>query len=100
MPALVGYLVAGILIRPATPGFVSDVGLACQRAESGVLLLMFGVGRHFSIEDLLGVRRIALPGALTQIGIATGLGMAAAWFWGWSLGAGLVFGLALSVAST
>ena len=100
MPALVGYLVAGILIGPATPGFVADVDLASQLAEIGVMLLMFGVGLHFSFEDLLAVRRIALPGALAQIGIATGLGMAAAWLWGWSLGAGLVFGLALSVAST
>jgi CPA2 family monovalent cation:H+ antiporter-2 len=100
MPALVGYLVAGILIGPATPGFVADVGLASQLAEIGVMLLMFGVGLHFSLEDLLEVRRIALPGALAQIGIATGLGIAAAWLWDWSLGAGLVFGLALSVAST
>ena len=100
MPALVGYLIAGILIGPATPGFVADVALASQLAEIGVMLLMFGVGLHFSFEDLLAVRRIALPGALAQIGIATGLGMAAAWLWGWSLGAGLVFGLALSVAST
>ncbi len=100
MPALVGYLVAGIVIGPATPGFVADVELASQLAEIGVMLLMFGVGLHFSIEDLLEVRRIALPGALAQIGIATGLGMAAAWLWGWSLGAGLVFGLSLSVAST
>lgn len=100
LPALVGYLVAGILIGPATPGFVADVHLAQQLAEIGVMLLMFGVGLHFSLDDLLSVRRIALPGALVQIAVATGLGAALAWFWGWSLAAGLVFGLALSVAST
>jgi monovalent cation:H+ antiporter-2, CPA2 family len=100
VPALVGYLLAGILIGPATPGFVADVGLAQQLAEIGVMLLMFGVGLHFSFEDLLAVRKIALPGALAQIGAATALGMAATAFWGWSLAAGLVFGLALSVAST
>src|SRR6185436_2262232 len=100
VPALVGYLVAGILIGPATPGFVADVELASQLAEIGVMLLMFGVGLHFSLEDLLAVRRIALPGALVQIGIATALGMAVTALWGWSLAAGIVFGLALSVAST
>jgi CPA2 family monovalent cation:H+ antiporter-2 len=100
LPALVGYLVAGILIGPMTPGFVADVALAGQLAEIGVMLLMFGVGLHFSLADLLAVRRIALPGALVQIGVATALGMVIAWLWGWSLGAGLVFGLALSVAST
>jgi monovalent cation:H+ antiporter-2, CPA2 family len=100
LPALVGYLVAGILIGPATPGFVADVGLAGQLAEIGVMLLMFGVGLHFSFEDLMEVRRIAVPGALGRIAIGTGLGIAAAMLWGWSLGAGIVFGLALSVAST
>ena len=100
VPALVGYLVAGILIGPATPGFVADVELASQLAEIGVMLLMFGVGLHFSLEDLLAVRRIALPGALVQIGIATALGIAVTALWGWSLAAGIVFGLALSVAST
>ncbi len=100
VPALVGYLLAGILIGPATPGYVADIDLAGQLAEIGVMLLMFGVGLHFSFEDLLEVKRIALPGALGQIGIATVLGMAAAWLWGWSLAAGIVFGLALSVAST
>jgi CPA2 family monovalent cation:H+ antiporter-2 len=100
LPALVGYLVAGILIGPATPGFVADVGLAGQLAEIGVMLLMFGVGLHFSFEDLLEVRKIALPGALAQIGAATALGALAATLWGWSLAAGVVFGLALSVAST
>ena len=100
LPALVGYLLAGILIGPATPGFVADVGLSQQLAEIGVMLLMFGVGLHFSFEDLLAVRKIALPGALAQIGAATALGMAATSLWGWSLAAGIVFGLALSVAST
>ena len=100
LPAIVGYLVAGVLIGPATPGFVADLGLAQQLSELGVMLLMFGVGLHFSLEDLAEVRRIALPGALAKIVLATLLGMAAAHYWGWSLGAGLVFGLALSVAST
>jgi monovalent cation:H+ antiporter-2, CPA2 family len=100
LPALVGYLVAGIVIGPATPGFVADVGLAGQLAEIGVMLLMFGVGLHFSLHDLLEVRRIALPGAILQIVAATLLGIGVAQLWGWGLGAGLVFGLALSVAST
>jgi K+:H+ antiporter len=100
LPALVGYLLAGIAIGPATPGFVADVGLAGQLAEIGVMLLMFGVGLHFSLDDLLAVRRIALPGAVVQIAVATLLGMGAALLWGWSLAAALIFGLALSVAST
>ena len=100
LPPLVGYLVAGILLGPATPGFVSDLELSGQLAEIGVMLLMFGVGLHFSIEDLMAVKRIALPGAILQIAVATLMGMAVSWLWGWSLGAGLVFGLALSVAST
>ena len=100
LPALVGYLLAGVLIGPATPGFVADVGLSQQLAEIGVMLLMFGVGLHFSLEDLLAVRRIALPGAVAQIAVATVLGAAVALLWGWSLGAGIVFGLSLSVAST
>ncbi|HJV74639.1 MAG TPA: YbaL family putative K(+) efflux transporter [Noviherbaspirillum sp.] len=100
LPALVGYLAAGIIIAPTTPGFVADMGLASQLAEIGVMLLMFGVGLHFSLDDLLEVRRIALPGAILQITVATALGMAMAHFWGWSIGAGLVFGLSLSVAST
>lgn len=100
LPALVGYLVAGILIGPATPGFVADVHLAQQLAEIGVMLLMFGVGLHFSLDDLLSVKRIALPGALVQIAVATALGAGLAASWGWPLAAGLVFGLALSVAST
>ncbi len=100
LPAIVGYLLAGVLIGPATPGFVADVDLAQQLSEIGVMLLMFGVGLHFSLDDLKEVRRIAVPGALAKIVLATMLGMAAAHFWGWNLGAGLVFGLALSVAST
>ncbi|MES2318613.1 MAG: YbaL family putative K(+) efflux transporter [Pseudomonadota bacterium] len=100
LPALVGYLAAGILIGPATPGFVADVALAGQLAEIGVMLLMFGVGLHFSLDDLLEVRAIALPGAVLQISVATGMGIGVAYLWGWSTGAGLVFGLALSVAST
>jgi len=100
MPPLVGYLVAGIVIGPATPGFVADLDLAGQLAEIGVMLLMFGVGLHFSLDDLLTVRRIAVPGALVQIGVATALGTGAAMLWGWSFGAGFVFGLALSTAST
>ena len=100
LPALVGYLAAGIVIGPATPGFVADVALAGQLAEIGVMLLMFGVGLHFSLDDLLEVRGIALPGAVLQISVATAMGVGVAHLWGWSLGAGLVFGLALSVAST
>jgi CPA2 family monovalent cation:H+ antiporter-2 len=100
LPALVGYLAAGVLIGPATPGFVADVALSSQLAEIGVMLLMFGVGLHFSLRDLLEVRRIALPGAVLQIVVATAMGVGLTQLWGWSLGAGLVFGLALSVAST
>ena len=97
---LVGYLLAGMAVGPFTPGFVADAALAPQLAEIGVVLLMFGVGMHFSIRDLLAVRRIALPGAIGQIVVATVLGVALATFWGWPFGAGLVFGLALSTAST
>jgi CPA2 family monovalent cation:H+ antiporter-2 len=100
LPPLVGYLLAGIAVGPFTPGFVADVTLAPQLAEIGVILLMFGVGMHFSVRDLLAVRRIALPGAIAQIVVATTLGGGIALAWGWPLGAGLVFGLALSVAST
>ena len=97
---LVGYLLAGVLIGPFTPGYVADQALAPQLAEIGVILLMFGVGLHFSLSDLMAVKAIALPGAVVQIAIATLLGMALGWALGWSSGAGLVFGLALSVAST
>ena len=100
LPALVGYLIAGIVIGPATPGFVADIELSAQLAEIGVMLLMFGVGLHFSLNDLLAVRRIALPGAVVQITVATLLGIAITSLWGWSLASGIVFGLALSVAST
>jgi CPA2 family monovalent cation:H+ antiporter-2 len=100
LPPLVGYLLAGVMIGPFTPGYVGDLGLAMQLAEIGVILLMFGVGLHFSIPDLMAVRRIAIPGAIAQILTATLIGAAMATFWGWSLPAGLTFGLALSVAST
>ncbi len=100
VPPLVGYLLAGMAIGPATPGFVGDLGLAGQLAEIGVMLLMFGVGLHLSLGDLLSVKRIAVPGALVQIAIATGLGMGAAAFWGWGLGEAFVFGFSLSCAST
>jgi CPA2 family monovalent cation:H+ antiporter-2 len=100
LPALVGYLVAGIAIGPATPGFVADASIAAQLAEVGVMLLMFGVGLHFSIADLLAVRRIAAPGAVVQMVVATALGAGVALLWGWPLGGALVFGLSLSVAST
>ena len=100
LPALVGYLVAGVIVGPATPGIHADPNLAHQLAEVGVMLLMFGVGLHLEIEDLLAVRKLALTGATAQIVVATALGTLACLAWGWSLGAGVVFGLALSVAST
>lgn len=100
LPALVGYLLAGIAVGPYTPGITADIKLAEQLAEIGVMLLMFGVGLHFSLRELYAVRKIAVPGAIVQIGAATLMGMAASWLWGWSWGAGLVFGLSLSVAST
>ncbi|PJI98141.1 Kef-type potassium/proton antiporter (CPA2 family) [Acidovorax sp. 69] len=100
LPALVGYLLAGVVIGPFTPGFVADAAMASQLAEIGVMLLMFGVGLHFSFGDLLAVRKIAVPGAVVQMMVATALGMALATWWGWSLGGALVFGLSLSVAST
>jgi CPA2 family monovalent cation:H+ antiporter-2 len=98
---LVGYLLAGVLLGPGVPGFfTADQALANELAEIGVILLMFGVGLHFSLKDLLSVRRIALPGAVVQIAAATALGVALALWLGWPIGGGLVFGLALSVAST
>ncbi len=100
LPALVGYLLAGVAIGPYTPGFVADGAMASQLAEIGVMLLMFGVGLHFSLGDLLAVRKIALPGAIVQMAVATLLGVGLATWWGWGLGGALVFGLALSVAST
>ena len=99
-PPLVGYLLAGIAIGPFTPGFVADQGLANELSEIGVILLMFGVGLHFSLDDLLSVKAIAIPGAVVQIAFATALGMSFAWWLDWPIGAGIVFGLALSVAST
>ena len=100
LPALVGYLLAGVIIGPFTPGFVADAGIASQLAEIGVMLLMFGVGLHFSLADLLSVRKIALPGAVVQMAVATLMGMGLALWWGWAPGAALVFGISLSVAST
>ena len=100
LPPLLGYLLAGIAVGPFTPGFVADVNLAPQLAEIGVILLMFGVGMHFSMADLMAVKRIAVPGALLQMAVATALGWALAAWWGWSHAAALVFGLSLSVAST
>lgn len=97
---IVGYLLAGVLVGPFTPGFVADQEIAKDLAELGIILLMFGVGLHFTLEDLLSVRAIAIPGAIAQILSATLLGMGLAYLMGWSVGAGLVFGLALSVAST
>jgi CPA2 family monovalent cation:H+ antiporter-2 len=99
-PPLVGYLLAGIVVGPFTPGFVADQPLAAELAEIGIILLMFGVGLHFSLENLLSVRAIALPGAVVQIGVATLFGLGLALAMGWTVGGGLMFGLALSVAST
>ncbi|MDF7676166.1 cation:proton antiporter [Neisseriaceae bacterium ESL0693] len=100
MPPLVGYLLAGIMVGPYTNGFTADMHLSQQLAELGVILLMFGVGLHFSFRDLLAVKRVALPGALIQIILATLLGVFLAWLAGWGIGSGIVFGLALSCAST
>ncbi|MDO8825346.1 YbaL family putative K(+) efflux transporter [Methylophaga sp.] len=100
IPALVGYLLAGIIIGPSTPGFHADVDIAIQLSEIGVMLLMFGVGLHFSLKDLMAVKRIAVPGAIVQMSIATLLGTMLAMSWGWTFGEGLVLGLSLSCAST
>jgi monovalent cation:H+ antiporter-2, CPA2 family len=100
LPALVGYLLAGVVIGPFTPGFVADAGLAAQLAEIGVMLLMFGVGLHFSLDDLLAVRKIAVPGAVVQMLVATLMGVGLASWWGWDIGQAVVFGISLSVAST
>lgn len=97
---IIGYLVAGVIMGPYTPGFVGDAGLAAQLEEIGVILLMFGVGMHFSLQDLWAMRSIAVPGAVIQIVVATALGTGVSFLWGWSLSSGLIFGLALSVAST
>ncbi len=100
IPPIVAYLLAGILIGPHTPGFVADADLANELAEIGIVLLMFGVGLHFSLKDLMEVKRIAVPGAIAQMGAAIVMGIGLAWYWGWSVPSGLMFGLALSVAST
>ncbi|MDL2060457.1 cation:proton antiporter [Mesosutterella sp. AGMB02718] len=100
VPPLVGYLLAGIIISPATPGYVADVELAHQLSEIGIMLLMFGVGLHFSLKDLLRVKAIAIPGAVAQMALATLLGMVVSHLWGWSWGQCFVFGLSLSCAST
>jgi monovalent cation:H+ antiporter-2, CPA2 family len=97
---IIGYLLAGIVMGPYTPGFTGDAELASEVAEIGVILLMFGVGMHFSVGDLWAMRTVAVPGAIIQILVATSLGALVAVCWGWTFGAGLVFGLALSVAST
>ena len=100
LPALVGYLLAGVFIGPFTPGFLADVDIAKQLAEIGVMLLMFGVGLHFSVDDLMAVRKIALPGAIIQVSIAAMLSTLLALAWGWNAGGAIIFGFALSVAST
>ncbi len=100
IPPLVGYLLAGVAVGPFTPGFVADQALATELSELGIILLMFGVGLHFSLQDLLSVRNIAVPGAVVQIAVATLMGLGLSLLMGWGVSAGLVFGLALSVAST
>jgi CPA2 family monovalent cation:H+ antiporter-2 len=100
LPPIIGYILGGIVVGPFTPGFVADAELATQLAEIGVMLMMFGVGMHFSLRDLMAVRAIAVPGAIVQISAATLMGAGMARLWGWPWGSGLIFGLALSVAST
>ncbi|WP_372839303.1 cation:proton antiporter [Phaeovulum sp.] len=100
LPMLAGYLLAGVVIGPFTPGYVADQELAAELAELGVVLLMFGVGLQFSVKELMAVRAIAIPGALGQIAVATLAGVMVGWLSGWGIGAGLIFGLSLSVAST
>ena len=100
LPPIVGYLLAGVIVGPFTPGYVADQEIATELAELGVILLMFGVGLHFSLRDLLSVRKIAVPGAVVQIAVATLLGWLLGMTMGWSHAAGLAFGLALSTAST
>ncbi len=97
---IIGYLIAGIIMGPYTPGFTGDAHLAGELAEIGVILLMFGVGMHFSVSDLWAMRTVSVPGAIAQIIVATALGAGVSHLWGWSWNAGLIFGLALSVAST
>ena len=100
LPMIAGYLMAGVIIGPFTPGYVADQHLAQELAEMGVILLMFGVGLHFSLKELMSVKVIAIPGAVGQIAVATLAGTAMGWLLGWGIGAGVVFGLSLSVAST
>jgi len=100
IPPIVGYLLAGILIGPFTPGYIADMNIANELAEIGIVMLMFGVGLHFSLKDLMEVKHIAIPGAIGQMAAAIGMGAGLAWFWDWPLPSGLLFGLALSVAST
>src|SRR3990170_4998127 len=100
LPTIVGYLLAGIIIGPFTPGFKGDVETIRQLAELGVIFLMFGVGLHFSFSDLWRVRDIAIPGALIQTALATLLAFGLSQLWGWSIASGIVLGLSISVAST
>ncbi len=100
LPLIAGYLMAGVIIGPFTPGYVADQHIADQLAELGVILLMFGVGLHFSVRDLMSVAKLAVPGAIGQIAVATLLGTTVGLALGWGIGAGLIFGLSLSVAST
>src|SRR5512133_2338374 len=100
LPTIVGYLLAGIVIGPFTPGFVGDTQMISQLAELGVIFLMFGVGLHFSLKDLWQVRAIAIPGAIGQMTLATLLGFGISRFWGWTPAAGIVLGFAISIAST
>jgi monovalent cation:H+ antiporter-2, CPA2 family len=100
VPALVGYLVAGIVIGPGTPGYIADTNIAGQLSEIGIMLLMFGVGLHFSPSELLSVKRVAVPGALIQMAVTTSVGAGIAWFWGWGLAPSVIFGLCLACAST
>src|SRR5690348_2354175 len=100
LPPIVGYLLAGVVIGPFTPGFIGDVGTISQLAELGVIFLLFGVGLHFSLRDLWAVKKIAIPGALGQTGLTTVVGFALAHLWGWSAAASVVLGLAVSIAST
>src|SRR4051812_39359875 len=97
---IVGYLFAGVLVGPHTPGFVANRGMAEQLSEIGVVLLMFGVGLHFHAKDLLKIWKVAVPGAVAQIAVATALGVLVTSAFGWSLSAGVLFGLAIAVAST
>src|SRR5690349_21001156 len=98
LPPLVGYLIAGVVVGPYSPGFVADAALAAQLSEIGVVLLMFGVGLHFSLEDLISVQKVAVPGALLRIACATAMGVGLGVVLNWPIFAGIIFGLALSVS--